>query len=174
MNAYYVYAHYKANTDEIFYIGKGKNKRAWHLHSRNRYWKSIVKKYGYSVKILKSNLNEQEAFVLEIDLIKSLKPKANLVPGGKGGGCATFGFKGKHHTKERNDKMSEAMKGKSNRPITQEDIARLRSFVVLKMKLVIDNSTGIKYEGIRVAARALNIAKTTIVKRLKNGKFSYA
>jgi len=82
---FYVYIHYRLDNDEIFYVGKGSNNRAYSKLNRNTYWHNIVNKYGYRVEILKSNLQEEEAFIEECKLIKSLNPCTNLTKGGNGG-----------------------------------------------------------------------------------------
>ena len=82
---YYVYAHKRLDTDEIFYIGKGSKNRAYSKNNRNNYWFNIVNKYGYEVEILHSELEELDAFNKEIELIKTLHPVANLTKGGEGG-----------------------------------------------------------------------------------------
>lgn len=85
---------------EPFYVGKGKNKRLYdHLiQKRNSPKNAKIKKIianGYNLKdyilILKSFLNEQDAFNLEIDLINKIGrknlltgPLNNLCKGGKG------------------------------------------------------------------------------------------
>lgn len=83
LQTYYVYGHYTNN--ELFYIGRGKEKRAWEKYSRNSYWKKIVKKYGYQVSILYQGLTLKEANEIEKELIADLKPKANFTLGGDGG-----------------------------------------------------------------------------------------
>lgn len=49
---FYIYAHYTLDTNEIFYIGKGKGNRLGHKRGRSNLWKNIVNKHGYSKKIL--------------------------------------------------------------------------------------------------------------------------
>ena len=58
----YVYGHYKKDTGELFYIGKGSGKRAWRPDKRNRHWQYVVNKHGYVVKILEDNLTDEEAY----------------------------------------------------------------------------------------------------------------
>lgn len=36
-NNFYVYIHVKPHNGEIFYVGKGKGKRAYYKHSRNKF-----------------------------------------------------------------------------------------------------------------------------------------
>jgi hypothetical protein len=66
----YVYGHYKADTGELFYIGKGKGKRAWRSWGRSTYWKRVANKHGWTVKILEDNLTEEEAYAKEMLLIE--------------------------------------------------------------------------------------------------------
>lgn len=66
---YYIYIHYNKITNEPFYVGKGKDDRAWKKTSRNIYWKNIVKKYGYYIEILEKDLFEEDAYVKEKELI---------------------------------------------------------------------------------------------------------
>jgi len=82
---FYIYGHYRNDTGELFYIGKGTSKRAWSKHGRNSYWHNIVKKHDYFVEILHDDLSEEKAFSKEKELIKSLSPCANIASGGIGG-----------------------------------------------------------------------------------------
>lgn len=67
---FYVYLHRRGDDGSIFYIGKGKEDRAYSQSSRNRYWNHIVKKHGYTVEIVDHKLSENQAFELEIFLIQ--------------------------------------------------------------------------------------------------------
>jgi hypothetical protein len=70
MNNYYVYFHKNPITKEIFYVGLGKDKRAW-SSKRNIFWKNYVKKYGEPIiEIYKNNISIYQAAELEIELIK--------------------------------------------------------------------------------------------------------
>lgn len=79
-----VYAHYRLDTGECFYIGKGTEKRARAKDGRNPIWKRIVKKAGRKVVIVQYFEKEQDALVFEIDLIAKYNPKANITAGGEG------------------------------------------------------------------------------------------
>jgi hypothetical protein len=83
---YYVYGHYTADTNKLFYIGKGNGKRAWDASDRNKYWQHTVAKHGYTVTILHDNLPEHEALAKEIELIAEvgLTNLTNILPGGEG------------------------------------------------------------------------------------------
>lgn len=84
-NCFYLYAHRKDNGD-VFYIGKGKRRRAWEFSSRNEKWKKIAKKYGVNVQIWFDNLSENEAFRLEVEAITRYGRDnlCNLTDGGEG------------------------------------------------------------------------------------------
>jgi hypothetical protein len=94
MTPYYVYRHYKLDTNDVFYIGMGKEnnfRRAFSKRYRNNYWLNTVSKYGYSVDIVSKNLSEEDAIELEIFLIKEYGRKdlgngllVNMTDGGEG------------------------------------------------------------------------------------------
>ena len=83
---YYVYSHHRKTDGTVFYIGKGKGKRHEETRNRNNHWKNIAKKNGFFSKIIKSNLSEEEAFMLEIERIakEGLENLANITAGGEG------------------------------------------------------------------------------------------
>lgn len=78
---HYVYGHYTADTNELFYIGIGKHRkgdtvgrkylRAYSCakSQRNKYWLGKYNKHGRKVEILFDNLTEKEAKNKEIELI---------------------------------------------------------------------------------------------------------
>jgi hypothetical protein len=86
MNNFYVYGHYRNDTGELFYIGKGSRRRAWETAGRNPYWKNVVNKHGIVVKILHENLTDEQAYQKEKELIEDigLDNLANLIEGGVG------------------------------------------------------------------------------------------
>lgn len=66
---FYVYIHRKKTTGEVFYVGKGKGKRAWDFVKRSDFWKRVKDKHGVTVEIYQNNLQEWYAFELEKELI---------------------------------------------------------------------------------------------------------
>ena len=69
--SFYVYAHYRLDTMEPFYIGKGRGKRK-DILSRNTIHDRISRKYGHVVVVLYNNLTEEEAFFYEREVIEDL------------------------------------------------------------------------------------------------------
>jgi len=65
----YVYLHRKATNGEIFYVGKGRDWRAWSREPRNNLWERIVNKYGYYVEIYMDGLQDWYAYEIEEQLI---------------------------------------------------------------------------------------------------------
>jgi hypothetical protein len=67
---FYTYAHYTADTNEIFYIGKGSRNRYRQLSNRNKWWHNKVNKHqGFVSKILAWWETETEALDHEKFLI---------------------------------------------------------------------------------------------------------
>lgn len=86
----YVYGHYKADTGELFYIGKGSGDRAWSTNARRRktnpHWNNVVNKHGLMVRILHDKLTDEEAYAIEKQMIAEvgIENLVNLTEGGDG------------------------------------------------------------------------------------------
>ena len=76
----YVYYHIDANTDEVVYIGKGKNNRAWDFgdNQRNNKWSDYLLTNKIKVRIIAANISDEEALAIESSLIKIINPLLNL------------------------------------------------------------------------------------------------
>lgn len=111
---FYVYIHRRGDTDEPFYVGKGKGRRAVQCEGRNRYWKCVVDKHGFSVEIVARFASEKEAFVCEMGLISELRSAGyiltNMTDGGEGGS----------HCAETRARLSELSKGRVYPPRREE------------------------------------------------------
>lgn len=106
---YYVYAWFYIDTNEIFYIGKGKGNRCNDIiHSRNSYFKNIVNSAKVDVKILYDNLTNEESLSIERKLIHEYWSKGECKANFHEGGCG--GNTGKYNDPERSKKLSEAAK----------------------------------------------------------------
>lgn len=87
-NIYYVYIHTRLDTGDVFYVGKGKGRRAWAKWNRNIWWVRIANKYGWTYEITQDNLSEGDAFLLEMWLIAKFRHEGvelcNIGDGGEG------------------------------------------------------------------------------------------
>lgn len=127
-NNFYVYLHKRQSDGIVFYVGKGRGKRAYYFHERNDHWHKTFNKHGCDVEIAKSGLSECEAFDLERVLITKFKSEklCNKTDGGEGLSGYRFteaqknrlseSHKGYIPTEETRAKMSEANKGRKNPP----------------------------------------------------------
>lgn len=118
MNIYYVYA-YLREDGTPYYIGKGKDKRAYVIHRRSN-GTNLLPKDKNNIKIIAHKLFEHEAFLLEQYLILTYGRKdlgtgilQNMANGGEGRtGPITYSEESK---KIRTEKMS-GDKNPSKRP----------------------------------------------------------
>lgn len=105
---FYVYLHRRASDGKVFYVGKGRNKRAWSKSERNDRWNKTYRKHGLIVDIAFESLSEDEAFELEVQTILEMRhcyedTICNITNGGEG----ASGYK---HTDEAKERFSERMK----------------------------------------------------------------
>lgn len=108
---FYTYAHFRPD-NSVFYIGKGRGRRAWSDKNRNPYWHHIISKHkDYRVQVLAQWATEQEAFDHEKFLIWCFRDMgysiANIADGGEG----SSGYK---HQDETIQKMQEDRIGEKN------------------------------------------------------------
>lgn len=122
MSDYYVYLHRKATTGEVFYVGKGKNRRSSEKLSRSNYWKRIVAKHGYVIDYAIQGVQEWYALELEKQLVdyygrRDLDdgPLVNLCDGG----AESYNM-----NDEIRAKMSESKRGKKLPDWVKESMSR--------------------------------------------------
>lgn len=70
MNNKCVYRHRRLDTNEIFYVGIGNDKRPYDFNKRNRWWKNIFNLTGINVEVLYDNLTWEDSCELEEVYIK--------------------------------------------------------------------------------------------------------
>lgn len=124
VNRYYVYAHYRLTTDEIFYIGKGQRDRAQSKMYRNSYWHNIVNRDGYRTEIMYRDLPESHAYDIERELIKrygradlGCGPLVNMADGGEG-------RRNYIPTSETREKQRRSMLGKNTKKHSPEIVEK--------------------------------------------------
>jgi hypothetical protein len=124
---YYTYFHTRNDTGGVFYIGKGKAWRA-NMTNRNKMWKAIAEKHGFSVHIASNWKTEKEAFdheIFLIDCFRSMGCKlANMTDGGDG-------WSGGRHTEEHKQRIREKMMG---RVISEETKQRMSAAAKARKK----------------------------------------
>lgn len=85
---FYVYEWFIKETNEIFYVGKGTNRR-YKVRKHNKLFNDFIKRYDCDSRIIKFFENEEEAFQYEFERIRELKSKnqcvCNIYEGGFGG-----------------------------------------------------------------------------------------
>lgn len=100
----YVYGHYRKDTNQLFYVGKGCGGRCSSVKGRNRHWTNIVNKHGFYYKIIIANVTDEEARSSEKELILFLRELgANIVNMTDGGDGTPAGFR---RTQEHRDKIA--------------------------------------------------------------------
>lgn len=170
-NKYYVYGHYRNDTNTLFYVGKGCNDRAWSKSGRNQLWKRIVEKHGYSVFIFYNDLLECQAFKSEKDLILDLNPIANFSNGGVGGN--TLINKTQKEIEIINNKKSKKVSGKNHPQYgvkkSPKTIEKIKQSLYKTSTIVICNETGEMFRSMSECAKKLNINVSNL-SRIKHGK----
>lgn len=159
---HYVYVHRKATDGVIFYVGKGKHRRAWSKIGRNQSWRKASAEHGLTVSILQGNMSEVCALTLERIVIAriGMANLTNMKSGGRGNSGwkqsaetrARIGahFKGREFTPkmraaleaynrnkkltdEHKEKLSAAKKGKVRGPLSASTRAKIaRSHLGIK------------------------------------------
>lgn len=189
MNNFYVYQHRRLDTGEVFYVGKGYNKRAFSKHSRSSHWYNIVNKSDYKVEFVDINLDEETAFELEIFTIEfygrkdlGLGTLINLTDGGDGVSNPSKEIRikignanrGKTLSTEIKEKMSIAQSNKSEeyrnkiskslkgRKLTKEHIENRTISQKNMNKKPIINCRGEIFESSKDAGSILNIGEGNI------------
>lgn len=190
----YVYRHRRNDIGECFYIGIGSDEdyhRAHTKSSRNTHWYNIVKSYGYTVDILLTDLEWNEAIEVEMYLIAKIGrrdlgtgPLVNMTAGGDG-------TLGRPQSEESRQKISKSRIGKysgENNPMygkrgeksphfgkkhseeRKRKIGESRKFGKHPLaKLVLDTQNGIYYSCAREVSEFTGIKYTRLTDYL-NGR----
>ena len=120
---FYVYEHWRPDTGACFYVGKGKEKRAWDMKNmRNRHHMAITSKltslgFCVDVRIVVDKVSEEVALNLEIDRIAmyGMENLSNMTSGGDGL---------RNPSKETRAKISQSQKARLAKPGAREALSR--------------------------------------------------
>lgn len=120
---FYVYVHKRPIIGTVFYVGKGRDSRAWVTKARNTHWKNVVDKHGgFEVEIIKEGMTEQVAYAFEAETI--LKYGIDNLTNQTLGGISTTGYK---HTDETRELQSQIAKDRleNNKEYAEKVISRI-------------------------------------------------
>jgi|688.fasta_scaffold823794_2 hypothetical protein len=107
LSNFYIYEHIRPDTNQVFYVGKGKGNRCNSLR-RNIYWKRIVAKAGgFNVRKIVENIDEELAFLAEQERIDQIKRLGYVLCNATNGGEGVSGYK---HTDKTKAALSIVMK----------------------------------------------------------------
>ena len=168
-NIFYVYLHRRKTDNKVFYVGKGKGKRAYSKHGRSNWWKRTVEKHGFVVEVVFSALSEEDAFQCEKDTILEFRyfdhPLVNLTDGGEG-------MSGHKPSSETLEKRAEKLRGKKRTPEQCKRISESITGRKLNPSVVegmIKRRTGVKrsVESIKKAADSNRGKTRTVEQRIK-------
>lgn len=122
---YYLYYHLNPQTNGLFYVGIGTDKRAWEFKAgRNEHYLNYVKKFGKPIVYIKEyGITLPTACLLEVKYIKKYGRKGYekngiLVNKSLGGDISAFGVKQSTETKL---KKSKSMTGKQMHSLEQKE-----------------------------------------------------
>lgn len=173
-NKYYVYEWYNVDTNEVFYVGKGCGKRAYDIKHRNHKFNEYYNTHNTNVRILFSELSENEAFQKEKEVYNDYLEKGytlcNLMECGQGGLGQIWTDEMRKYWSEHNPmKEPEQIERmiKEN-PMKNKEIA-LKSGQKHKRAVIIN---GVYYDGLSDAAKIYNITPEGIAYWCKKGKNS--
>jgi hypothetical protein len=125
--SFYAYVHVRPGADAhgVFYVGKGRGRRAHEFSRRNKYHQRVIDKHGAdSVEVGRFDCSDEgTAFALERGLIACLKRMGveltNITDGGEG-------VSGLRHSDAARKKMSATRKGRKHRAATKAKMTESR------------------------------------------------
>ena len=161
---FYVYKWFIIDTNEVFYIGKGKDRRAQRVSGRNKYFLEYYNNNNCDYEIIKYFEKEDDAFAYEKELIAYYQSinqaRANIDEGGKGGHHFAMTDELKKYlskcTKEHSAEISKRMieNNPMHNPLTAKKVAEKN-----RKPLIINNK---EYSCIKEASEILNVPYQTI------------
>lgn len=168
---FYVYEWYRNDNLNVFHVGKGKGERRFDVHSRNQYFKNMIKKYDCSVRIYRYCETEEEAWEIEQERIAELRIIGQAQTNFHVGGCG--GDTWSHRTEEQKEawrkKQGEIMRrkyedeyerlrrGRKGKVLTEEHKRNL-SIAKKGVKL---NLTKEQRQALRMARLGTTLSETT-------------
>ena len=169
INDYYIYEYVRLDTNEPFYIGKGKKNRCYDLkYSRNKYFKNIVNNREVAVVILENNLDEKTAYQYECWYINEYKnlgyPLVNICDGGEG--VTLLGEKNPMYGKSPYDNKTDEEKEEYKNKISKNhaDFKGLKCGNAKRVLCIFPNGDVSNVMTIKDLAEYLGIERNTLAK----------
>lgn len=106
---FYTYVHRRADTGEVFYVGKGCGNRLNFTHQRSEYWNRVVAKHGFVAEFVAFFIENCHAMDHEVCLIAEYRAAGAALVNHTNGGEGTSGWT---HTDRAREKMSAAQRGR--------------------------------------------------------------
>ena len=119
---FYTYVHRRADTGEVFYIGKGSGKRFAATQYRSTFWTRIVAKYGIAIEVVAYFFDEIAAFDHERLLIAEYRASGTRLVNMSDGGEGSSGMKMSDKAKQL---ISTANKGRKREPFSDATKAKM-------------------------------------------------
>jgi len=177
-NNFYVYLHKNIITQEVFYIGKGINKRAWSKHKRSSFWNNYVNKHnGFIVEIYKEGLSEKDSFDLEKELISKYGRRdnesgilVNLTDGGEGSSGNILSKESKNKVSKNNGRywLGRKIPLKTRVKISNTLRGRFTGKNSPNSKKVLNVKSGVIYDSLKEASIDTGVKYGTLSYRLNN------
>ena len=170
-NNFYVYEWYNLDTEEVFYVGKGCRNRYKNTSGRNKDFLKYIEDNRVSVRIIKKDMTEEEAFLYEKILSELYKEKGqcfcNLAPCGKGGCHFPLTQEMKKYWSKNNPMKAKEQRErmKNNNPMYDKEIAK-KNGLAHKRPVSIN---GITYDSRIEASKIYGVSETTISDWCKKG-----
>jgi len=152
---------------KVFYVGVGVSVRPFVTAKRSSKWREVVTRHGfYEVRILAWFSRKAQALQLEQQLIKELKPEANLMHSGR-----------PFRSEEFKQRAKEFNTGRRISDQTRAKISSSKSGVstynkgkpALNRKAVLNLETGEIYPSVKACAATLHITAKRIRRAVETG-----
>lgn len=167
---FYVYEWYNTQTNEIFYVGKGTNRR-YKVRKHNRLFNEFIKRFPCESRIVAEFENEKDAFSYEYRHIQELQGEGqcvcNLKIGGSGGSVEGWTTEKRMKYSKNNVMKSETQRVRmsQNNPMKNTEVARKVAEQVIRAVFI----NGTYYPSVKEAANKLGVWDISVSRWCKRG-----
>lgn len=149
---FYVYEHWRPDTNECFYVGKGQGRRCYKIKDRNKAYNEVCeylagRGLSIEVRLIKTNLDEKQAFDLEKERISFWRGSNIVLCNRTDGGDGFSGFvrplgilqtpqskarlslarKGIVFSPEHRANLAKKKRGVKRKPFTEQTILKMKA-----------------------------------------------